>query len=164
MESTDSNTLPTKDSRRRDKPWPWRPIWKMHITDCNSNGWSNSCLIWCQLGAHKMAYSSTPGKTGLPYNLETGSPRPKNWQWDSPVPCPLQCLHKGTGGSAQQWFKPDAYACRRQAYVQNSQWHPHSSQRCPGAAGKSQIGAKGQSPESIQARRKPCGASSTTKQ
>ena len=35
------------------------------------------------------------------------------------VPCPLQCLHKGTGGSEQQWFKPGAYSCGRRAYLQN---------------------------------------------
>ena len=54
-----------------------------------------------------------------------------------PVPSPLQCLDKGTGGCEQQWFKPGAYACGRRAYLQNSQLHPYSSHRCPGAAGKS---------------------------
>ena len=53
-----------------------------------------------------------------------------------PVPSPLQCLHKGTGGSEQQWFKPNAYACGRRSYLQNSQRHQHSSHRCPGAAGR----------------------------
>ena len=49
----------------------------------------------------------------------------------------LQCLHKGTGGSEQEWSKPDDYTCLRRDYLQNSQSHPHSSLRCPGAAGNS---------------------------
>ena len=79
-------------------------------------------------------------KERLPCDLETGSPHPNNWQRDfhksPPIPSPLQYLHKETGGSEQQWFNPDAYACERRAYLQNSQWHPHSSHRCPEAAGK----------------------------
>ena len=51
----------------------------------------------------------------------------------SPVPCPL---HKGTGGSEQQWLKPGTYTCGRWAYLQNSQWHPYSSHRCSIATGK----------------------------
>ena len=54
-----------------------------------------------------------------------------------------------TGGSEQQWYKLGAYAHGRWAYLQNSQWHPHNSHRCPGAAGKSVILV----PKSIQARR-----------
>ena len=107
----------------------------------------------------------------LPCDLETGSPRPNNWQWDfhKALPCPafspLQCLCKRTSGSEQQWFKLGVYACGRRAYLQNSQWHPHSSHRCSGAAGKRyHIGAKRQSPKSINVRRKPCGAPSTTMQ
>ena len=40
-------------------------------------------------------------KERLPYDLETESPRPNNWQWDfhKAPPCPPQCLHKGTGES-----------------------------------------------------------------
>ena len=36
----------------------------------------------------------------------------------------------------QQWFKPGACACGRRVYLQNSQWHQHSSHCCPGAVGK----------------------------
>ena len=52
---------------------------------------------------------STPQQ--LTMGLPQGSPA---------VPCPLQCLHKGTGGSEQQWFKPGAYTWGRRAYLQNS--------------------------------------------
>ena len=33
----DSHTMPTKDSRGRNKLWPWRSIWKMRTTECSSN-------------------------------------------------------------------------------------------------------------------------------
>ena len=64
----------------------------------------------------------------LTMGLPQGPPSP-------PVHRPL-CLHKGTDGSDQQWFKPGVYACGWWAYIQNSQWHPHCSHHCPGAARK----------------------------
>ena len=93
-----------------------------------------------QLDAHKMAGSSTPGKKGChaTWNLTMGFPQapppPPPPLAPLPVLSPLQCLHKRTGGSEQQKFKPGAYSCGRRAYLQNSQWHPHSSHRCPGTA------------------------------
>ena len=33
----DSHTMSTKDSRERNKLWPWRSIWKMRTTECSSN-------------------------------------------------------------------------------------------------------------------------------
>ena len=83
------------------------------------------CAIWRQLDAHKMAHGSTPGKKGChaTWKLDLHAPTPDNGTSTRlpSVPCPLQCLHKGTGGSEQQWFKPGAYACGRRAYIQNSQ-------------------------------------------
>ena len=38
----DSHTMSTKDSRGRNKRWPWLSIWKMRTTECNSNCWRNS--------------------------------------------------------------------------------------------------------------------------
>ena len=57
---------------------------------------------------------STPQQLamGLPQGFPPPPPLP-------PVPSPLQCLHKGTGGSEQQWFKPGAYACGRRVSLQN---------------------------------------------
>ena len=81
--------------------------------------------IWRQLDAHKMARSSTPGKKGChaTWKLDLHAPTTDNGTSTRlpSVPCPLQCLHKGTGGSEQQWFKPGAYACGRWAYLQNIQ-------------------------------------------
>ena len=65
--------------------------------------------IWRQLDAHKMARSSTPGKKGChaTWKLDLHAPTTDNGTSTRlpSVPCPLQCLHKGTGGSEQQWFK-----------------------------------------------------------
>ena len=33
----DLHTMSTKDSRGRNKLWPWRSIWKMRTTECNSD-------------------------------------------------------------------------------------------------------------------------------
>ena len=67
--------------------------------------------IWRQLDAH----SSTPRKKGChaTWKLDLHAPTTDNGTSTRlpSVPCPLQCLHKGTGGSEQQWFKPGAYAC-----------------------------------------------------
>ena len=58
---------------------------------------------------------STPGKKGFQatWKLDLHVPKTDNGTSTrlAPVPCPLQCLHKGTGRSEQQWFKPGAYAC-----------------------------------------------------
>ena len=32
-----SHTMSTKNSRERNKLWPWRSIWRMRTTECNSN-------------------------------------------------------------------------------------------------------------------------------
>ena len=106
-----------------------------------SSGWcgqSGRCIqqmeplvqygAWCsQVGSQQHSWKERL----LPCDLETGSPCPNNWQRDfhkaPPVASSVQCLHKGTGWSEQQWFKPGAYACGRHAHLQNSQWHPHSS-------------------------------------
>ena len=70
--------------------------------------------IWRQLDDHKMARSSTPGKKGChaTWKLDLHAPTTDNRTSTRlpSVPCPLQCLHKGTGGSEQQWFQPGAYA------------------------------------------------------
>ena len=61
--------------------------------------------IWRQLDAHKMkvARSSTPGKKGChaTWKLDLHAPTTDNGTSTRlpSVPCPLQCLHKGTGGS-----------------------------------------------------------------
>ena len=34
--------MSTKDSRGWNEIWPWRSIWKMRTTECNSNCWWNS--------------------------------------------------------------------------------------------------------------------------
>ena len=64
------------------------------------------CAIWRQLDAHKMARSSTQGKKGCnaTWKLDLHAPTTDNRTSTrlSPVPRPLQCLHKGTGGSEQQ--------------------------------------------------------------
>ena len=63
------------------------------------------CAIWRQLDAHKMARSSTPGKKGChaTWKLDLHTPITDNGTSTRlpPVPCPPQCLHKGTGGSEQ---------------------------------------------------------------
>ena len=66
------------------------------------------------------------------WKLKLHAPTTDNgtFMWLSPVPSPLHCLHKGTGGSEQQWLKTGAHACRWQAYLQNSHWQPHSSYCC----------------------------------
>ena len=83
------------------------------------------CAISRQLDAHKMARSSTPGKKGrhATWKLDLHAPTTDNGTSTRlpSVPSPLQCLHKGTGRSEQQWFKPGAYACGRRDYLQNSQ-------------------------------------------
>ena len=99
------------------------------------------CAIWRQHDANKTARSRTPGKKGCraTWKLDLRFPATDNGTSARlpHTPSPLQFLHKGTGGSEQQWFKPGAYACGRHTYLQNRQWHPHSSHRCSGAAGKS---------------------------
>ena len=85
------------------------------------------CAIWYQLDTHEMAHSSTPGKKGChaTWKLNLHAPTTDNGTSTRlpPVPSPLQCLHKGTGGSEQQWFKPDAYACWR--HSGNNKGHTH---------------------------------------
>ena len=71
-----------------------------------------------------MARSSTPGKKGChaTWKLDLHAPTTDNGtstRFPS-VPGPLQCLHKGFGGSEQQWVKPGAYTCGRRAHLQNS--------------------------------------------
>ena len=65
--------------------------------------------IWRQLDAHKMARSSTPGKKGChaTWKLDLYAPTTDNGTSTRlpSVPGPLQCLHKGTGGSEQQWLR-----------------------------------------------------------
>ena len=63
------------------------------------------CAIWRQLHAHKMARSSTPRKKGChATKLDFHAPTTDNGvPQGSPVSNPLQCLHKGTCGSEQQW-------------------------------------------------------------
>ena len=119
--------------------------------------------IWRQLDAHKMARSSTPGKKGrhATWKLDLYAPTTDNGTSTRlpSVPCPLQCLHKGTGRSEQQWlrlrtmglFTKQPVASAQQSLLSRSSW-----KRCD-------IGAKRQSPKSTQARRKPRGAPSTTK-
>ena len=46
---------------------------------------------------------------------------PQTYPRPTPAPSPLQCLHKGTVGSEQQWFKPGVCSRRRRAYLQDSQ-------------------------------------------
>ena len=61
-----------------------------------------------------MASSSIPGKKGChaTWKLDLHSPATDSGTSTRlpPVPSALQCLHKGTGRSEQQWFKPGAYA------------------------------------------------------
>ena len=99
-----------------------------------------TCAIWHQFDVHRMACSSTPKKKGChaTWKLDLHTPATDNGASTRlpPVPSPLQCLHKGTRRSEQQWFKPGAYTCGQQVYLQNSQWHQHISHCCPGAAGK----------------------------
>ena len=124
-------------------------------TNCVHSSWSGGCVqqsavqtadgtpctIWRQLDPYMMARSNTPGKKGhhATWKFDLLAPTTDNGTFTRlpSVPSPLQCLHKGSGRSEQQWYKPGAYACKRQAYLQNSQWHPHSSHCCLGAAGKS---------------------------
>ena len=76
----DSHTMSTKDSKGRNKLWPWQSIWKMRTTECSSNCW------WNSFGNMASAWRSQDGsqqhswKERLPCDLETGSPRPNNWQ------------------------------------------------------------------------------------
>ena len=63
----------------------------------------------------KMACSSTPGKEGCHatwklYPIAATTDNGTSTRLPS-VPSPLQCLHKGTGGSEQQWSKWGSYAC-----------------------------------------------------
>ena len=108
-------------------------------TECNSNCWWNSLCNTASTWRSQDGSQQHSRKERLPCDLETGSPGPKNWQWDllkaPPDPSLLQCLHKGTGGSEQEWFKPGAYACGRRDFLQNSHWHPHSSHHYPGTIG-----------------------------
>ena len=82
---------------------------------------------------HSNASSSKEVRTiwiSTPKQLIMGFPKDPH---PLPVNSLLQCLHKGTGRSEQQWFKQGVYACRQRTYLQNSQWHPHGN---PGAAWK----------------------------
>ena len=73
------------------------------------------CVIWHQPDADMMACCSTPGKKGChaTWKLDLHAPTTDNGTSTRlpSVPSPLQCLHKGTGGSEQKWFKPGAHAC-----------------------------------------------------
>ena len=60
----DSHTMSTKDSRGRNKVWPWRSIWKMRTNNAIQTADGTPCAIQRQLDAHKMARSRTPGKKG----------------------------------------------------------------------------------------------------
>ena len=89
----------------------------MRTTECNSNCLWNSVYnvasAW-RLQDNSRQHSRTERS---PCDLETGSPRPINWQWEfhnpspppppphrpAPVPSPLRCIHKGTGGSEPVW-------------------------------------------------------------
>ena len=90
------------------------------------------------LDAHKMAHSSTPGKKDCHATWKLGLHAPTTDKGTSTGSRSLSPVlyNVYTNGPADQWFKPGAYACGRRAYLQNSQWYPHSSHRCPGAAGK----------------------------
>ena len=84
-----------KDSRGRNKLWPWRSIWKMRTTECSSNCWWNSfgnmASAWCsQDGSQQHSR-----KERLPCDLETGSSRPSNWQGSPLSPVLYNVYTKG---------------------------------------------------------------------
>ena len=120
----DLHTMSMKDSRGKNKLWPWRSIWNIRTTECNSADGTH-CAKWHQLDAEKMTWGSTPGKKGCyaTWKLNLHAPTTDNGISTrlSPVPRPLQCLHKGTGRSKQQWFKSGTHACRQRIYLQSSQ-------------------------------------------
>ena len=64
------------------------------------------CTIWHQLHAHKTARSSTSQKKGChaTWKLDLQAPTAGTSIRISPVLSSLQCLHKGTGKSEQQWL------------------------------------------------------------
>ena len=160
--------MSTKDSRGRNKLWPWRSIWKMRTTECNSNRrWNSLCNMasaWRSLDGSQQHSR----KERLPWKLDFHAPTTDNGTSTRlpSVPGPLQCLQKGTGGSEQQWVKPGAYACGRRAYLQNSQ--SLLIYKTAVTAVQKQLEKVSQwrqeSPKSPQARLNPCGAPSTTKQ
>ena len=128
--------MSTNESRMKNKIWPWRSIWKMRMTGCKLFAGGTPCALWRQLDAHKIARSSLQERkvAMLLGSWISNAPTTDNGTSTSPypppppptpprptVPSPLQCLHKGTGRSEQQWFKPGAYACGRRAYPQHSQ-------------------------------------------
>ena len=120
--------------------------------------------IWRQLDDHKMARSSTPGKKvcHATWKLDLHAPTTDNGTSIGlpSVPGSLQCLHKGTGGSEAGCLrlrttglsKKQPVTAAQQPLLSRSSW-----KRC-------HTGAKRQSLKSTQARCKPCGAPSTTKQ
>ena len=88
----DSHTMSTKDSRGRNKLWPWLSIWKMRTTECNSNCWWNSLCNMASAWRSQDGSQQHSRKERLPCDLETGSPRPKQTmglpQAPSPPPPP----------------------------------------------------------------------------
>ena len=75
------------------------------------------------LDAHKMAHSSTPGKKDChaTWKLDLHAPTTdKGTSTGSRSLSPV-FYNVYTNGQMDQWFKPGAYACRRRAYLQNSQ-------------------------------------------
>ena len=72
------------------KLWPWQSIWKMRTTEYNSNCWWNSLCNMASARRSQDGWQQRSSKERLPCDLETGSPRPNNWQWDfhKTVPCP----------------------------------------------------------------------------
>ena len=83
--------------------------------------------IWRQLDVHKMANSNVQSKNVrhaiCKLNLHASTADSGASAKHVPVPSPLQCLHKGTGGSGLQWLRPGAYTCRRLAYLQHIDFH-----------------------------------------
>ena len=99
------------------------------------------CTIWRQRNAHKMAGSSTPGQKGRHVTWELDLHHPITDDGTStrhpPVPCPLQCLHKGTCGSDQQLLsKVLTLADDGLIYKTASDTHTACGHCCSGAAGK----------------------------
>ena len=153
-----------KDFRGRNKLWPRQLIWKMRTTGCNGT----PCAMWHQLDALKMAHSSTPGKKGCHATWKLDLHAPTTYTGTStklpPVPNPLQRLYKGTGGSEQQWLSwVLTPADNGTIYKTASNIHTaviavqEQLEKVPHLVPRESL-------KSIQARRKPCGAPSTTKQ
>ena len=156
--------MSTKDSRGRNKLWPWRSIWKMRTTKCNSNCGRKS-LFNIASASRWLAAALQERKVAMrlgdciptPQQLTMGLP-----QGSLLSPVLYNVYTKGLADLNSNGLSR-ALALAQDVLIYKTASDVHTAVTAvQEQLEKGVTLVPGDSPKSIQARRKPCDAPSTT--